>query len=379
IFLEIFAVVLNLLPIPPLDGYGIIRPWLPDSVQHQFNQLGKYSIWFIFGLLWFVPAAGFWLGRFVYEIAAILQIPLEAVQVGWELFDKPTTKLVLILALMSLFWLIKKHEKTSNNRPDITGYHQGNQLQKAQHYEDAIAAYDQALKLNPNYCEAWYERGLTLEKLNQFEEAIASYQQTVQIKPDFYQAWYQQGVVFNQLQQYQEALAAYDRVLEIRPDDCNTWFVRGLMLEAWQNPEAAIASYDKAIEIEPNFYGFWFFRGNALNSCQSYQDAIDSYERAIQLKPDYVEAWHNRSHSLYQLQRYEEAITSYDRVLEIQPESANSWYNRACCRALQGNLALALQTLQQAISLEPDFRDYAKTDSDFDAIREEPLFQKLIG
>ena len=55
-FIEAFAVVLNLLPIPGLDGFGVIRPWLPYTVQDLANRFGQGAIISVFIILWFVPS-----------------------------------------------------------------------------------------------------------------------------------------------------------------------------------------------------------------------------------------------------------------------------------------------------------------------------------
>ena len=54
-FIEVVALVLNLLPVPGLDGFGIIRPWLPYSAQGMANQYGQLGILAVFGALWFIP------------------------------------------------------------------------------------------------------------------------------------------------------------------------------------------------------------------------------------------------------------------------------------------------------------------------------------
>ena len=54
-FIEVFAVVLNLLPIPPLDGFGILRPWLPWSVRSMAARLGMSGYLIVFLVLFYVP------------------------------------------------------------------------------------------------------------------------------------------------------------------------------------------------------------------------------------------------------------------------------------------------------------------------------------
>ena len=55
-FLEMYAFVLNLIPVPPLDGFGILRPWLPDSVQAMAARAGMFGLLIVFGAIWYVPA-----------------------------------------------------------------------------------------------------------------------------------------------------------------------------------------------------------------------------------------------------------------------------------------------------------------------------------
>jgi tetratricopeptide (TPR) repeat protein len=79
------------------------------------------------------------------------------------------------------------------------------------------------------------------------------------------------------------------------------------------------------------------------------------------------------------LGRFEEAIASYNKALEFKPDYADAFYNKACCYALQGDVEQALENLQQAIKLSPDiYRDMAKTDSDFESIRDSERFKALL-
>jgi len=54
VFFEVFSVILNLLPIPPLDGFGIISPWLPRDLRNTLYSFANYGVLLIFAALWFV-------------------------------------------------------------------------------------------------------------------------------------------------------------------------------------------------------------------------------------------------------------------------------------------------------------------------------------
>ena len=70
---------------------------------------------------------------------------------------------------------------------------------------------------------------------------------------------------------------------------------------------------------------------------------------------------------------------SYNRALDINPQSENVWYNKACIYALKEEIKLALKYLEKAIKLNPKYLQMAKTDSDFDLIRDSQEFQTLIN
>jgi len=83
---------------------------------------------------------------------------------------------------------------------------------------------------------------------------------------------------------------------------------------------------------------------------------------------------------LQKLGRTQVAIESCNNALSISPQHANAFYNRACFNALINQTDQALADLQQAISLSPEeYRETAKTDTDFDSLRDDSRFKALIA
>jgi len=86
VFVELSAVVLNLIPIPPFDGFGIIAPWLSIELRILANRLGMLPLLVLFFLLWQggPVSATFW--NFVYGLSSSLNIPPELVDLGHQQF-----------------------------------------------------------------------------------------------------------------------------------------------------------------------------------------------------------------------------------------------------------------------------------------------------
>ena len=81
-FIEAFALVLNLLPIPGLDGFGIIRPWLPYAAQDLANSFGQSAIFVVFIVLWFVPSVSQAFFGVVLQITDFAGIDQGFIQLG---------------------------------------------------------------------------------------------------------------------------------------------------------------------------------------------------------------------------------------------------------------------------------------------------------
>jgi len=87
IMLNIAGVLLNLLPIPPLDGFGIIAPWLTPNLRQSLYRLASVGIMLVFVMLfWFEPAnQALW--ATVDSIVAAFRISPDFARMGLSLLS----------------------------------------------------------------------------------------------------------------------------------------------------------------------------------------------------------------------------------------------------------------------------------------------------
>ena len=215
---------------------------------------------------------------------------------------------------------------------------------------------------------------------NRYEDAIAAYNLALQIQPDLADTWNNRGVVLTRMQRYPEAIASYEQATTLRPTYPDAWNNRGVVLLELQKYEEAIGCYEQAIQAKPDYADAWNNRGVAFSKMQEYEQAVISYNQALQIKNDYTDAWNNRGVALSKLQKYEAAIDSYDNAAKIRPDFYRIWYNKARCYALQGKLELAIENLKRALNLNPNLcKELAKNEPDLEKIREQDVFKQLIS
>jgi tetratricopeptide (TPR) repeat protein len=75
--------------------------------------------------------------------------------------------------------------------------------------------------------ETWTNRGSSLLIMKRYDEAVAAYEQALMLDPTFIHAWNNKGTLFYNLKRYDEALAAYEQALDLDPTDVYTWTKQG--------------------------------------------------------------------------------------------------------------------------------------------------------
>lgn len=84
--LQISAILLNLLPIPPLDGFQAISPWLPEEMNRRLMEMSNVALWVLIIIMWSVPAANIAFWGAVHTITALLGVDPSLAREGWREF-----------------------------------------------------------------------------------------------------------------------------------------------------------------------------------------------------------------------------------------------------------------------------------------------------
>jgi tetratricopeptide (TPR) repeat protein len=233
----------------------------------------------------------------------------------------------------------------------------GSALEALREWEAALASYDGAIDLQPNYAEAHYNRGNVLRKLNRCEAALTSYDRAIAIKPDIAQAHFNRGNVLWDLGQFAGACSSFDRAIALNPGYAEAHFNRGRALKALHRWDDAIASYEKAIASGGDRAEAHCNIGNVHKARGRSAAALENYERALAIKADLPEAHFNRGVLLHELGRFEDAIAAYDRAVSCKPDYPEARSNKGNALTELNRLTQASTSYREAIAIKPDYAE----------------------
>ena len=218
-------------------------------------------------------------------------------------------------------------------------------------YDLAIANYDKAIQLKPDYTDAYYNRGVAKGNLGQYFAAISDFDKAIQLKPDDALAYCNRGLAKVMLNQHFAAISDYDKAIQLEPDDALAYYGRGFVKAQLGQYFAAISDYDKAIQLKPDHADAYFNRGIAKRNLGQYFSAISDFDKAIQLKPDLVDAYTNRGFAKARLNQNFAAISDYDKAIQLKSDLAWGYYARGLAKAQLNRKWEAKQDLRTALRL----------------------------
>ena len=222
-------------------------------------------------------------------------------------------------------------------------------------YKEALADYDRAIELQPDYVEAYNNRGIAKSELGRDEAAVADYDEAIGLKSDLADAYSNRGNAKSELGQHEAAVADYDEAIRLNPDLAAAYNNRGLAKQ--KLGEAALADYNEAIRLNPDYADAYYNRGLAKQKLGQHEAALTDYNEAIRLNPDYAEAYSQRGLAKYELGQHEAALADYNEAIRLNPDYALAYNNRGVAKQKLGELQAALADYNEAIRLNPDYAD----------------------
>jgi tetratricopeptide (TPR) repeat protein len=115
---------------------------------------------------------------------------------------------------------------------------------------DAIRSFELALRLDPNYVEAWIKKGYAHFHLRDYSFAISSYDMALNIDPDNHEAWNLKGLAYYKMNNYTKAIECCTKALDSNPSDGLVWYNYACYLTLDGKIDNGMEALKRAIEID---------------------------------------------------------------------------------------------------------------------------------
>ncbi len=195
--------------------------------------------------------------------------------------------------------------------------------------------------------------GNVLRMQNRIDDAVASFERALALKPDFPDALNNLALIFSKQKKINEAINLYKRALTADPNHVDTIVNLGLLLQEKGEIDSAIHLYNQALAIRPDTAEAHYNLGNALSEKGNKDAAIQAYMRAIAIRP-YAEAHTNLATILNVRHLFYEAISHYKNALKFNPNSFDAYNNLGISYRSYGQLDESIKCFKKALEIKPD-------------------------
>jgi len=151
--------------------------------------------------------------------------------------------LVVLAGLLSAFTF------AACDTPVQSHFKQAVRLQEQGKLQEAIAEYDEALKLNPKQAEAYTNRGTAYANLGQPQRAIDDYTQAIVLNSKDALAFNNRGYTYLELRRYEVALADFNETIRLKKEFANAYLNRGIVLSLLGRQAEAQKDLDLVVKM----------------------------------------------------------------------------------------------------------------------------------
>jgi tetratricopeptide (TPR) repeat protein len=116
-------------------------------------------------------------------------------------------------------------------------------------YDKAIADFDKAIELNPEYAVAYNNRGFVYQNQGEHDKATADFDEAIALDPEFAMAYNNRGFTYLKMEQFEQAIADFDEAIASNPELAIAYLNRGYAYEELGEYEMARADYEHALEL----------------------------------------------------------------------------------------------------------------------------------
>ncbi|MEG4273770.1 MULTISPECIES: tetratricopeptide repeat protein [unclassified Microcoleus] len=222
---------------------------------------------------------------------------------------------------------------------------------------EAVAACESALKIEPNLGAACQTLGKVMQVRGEIEQAKQWYEAAIDRNPNLPEVYANLGILYSQGKQWEKAIANCQKAISLAPNFAAAYRQLARIWTQLEKREEAAECWYQAFNIDPNWATAdeHVTLGNSLVELAKFDRAIECYSRAIKLNPQLATAYHNLGEMLVGQKRWDEAIANYRQAIAINPNSFESYHSLGKTWAERGEFDRAIACYNKSLELNPKY------------------------
>ena len=222
--------------------------------------------------------------------------------------------------------------------------------------DTAARLFREAIRIKPDFAEAYNNLGAMLDANGQLTEAIGAFREAIKIKPDFGLAHANLGLALKRSGAAQEAIATLREAVRINPDSAAAYNALGVVLSQQDDlsPAEGIAALRRSIKLDPDVAEAHHNLGVALYQSGALRKALRPLRKAIKLDPDLAAAHFLLGNLRRQVGQPLLAIDSYREVLRTEPDDGAALCGIGMALGEAGEIGEAIATFGYALDHRPE-------------------------
>jgi len=227
-------------------------------------------------------------------------------------------------------------------------------LQEAGRYPEALIHYDQAIALNPFCAEGLCNRANVLAKKGLTEDAIEAYRFIINTIPHLAEPYFRLSRLLAAQRNLSGAQDILEIGLKISPSSDEGSIAQGIIYYLSNQLNEAERCFTKAIEINSQSYDAFCSRGLVYHLLGKYQSAISDLENAMRLGPITTDLLLNIGNSLIELENFPDAVVTLKKAITHDSKNGPAYSSLALAFDGVGEMESALKASSAGINLEPN-------------------------
>jgi tetratricopeptide (TPR) repeat protein len=219
-------------------------------------------------------------------------------------------------------------------------YSRGLKLLSNDDFSKALSYFEEAVKSDPQYAEAWYQVGFSYGMLGKHSEAIKASEKAARLRPEWTEIYINIGASSFALNDFDKAAEAYKKATTLDQNDPELQFSLGLTFNKLNRIGEEILAYKRALELKPDFADAFEQLGLAYFKQKKYKNAIKAFED-LQSYKNNAETYNYLGESYFETKKFDESISAFNTAVNMNPEFEKARYNLGRAYLKQGNSDMA--------------------------------------